>query len=212
MAGMGGKLPLACYRSPMTLTMNGSILYRAHRLRFIIVALLLVPFTFLIAWPAYDGVFLGDSEVRGAWLTIPLSGLYLWFDYMLVAKLIWPPEIEVSLNGIRWSNYAMLQWPTSYAWQDIDGPEQTWGAHGVSLLQMVVKATGKKLRLPPSHFGATYDEMAAVISAARAGKLISPEQWRTEHPQHPLKHWLLDWGLPVSLAIVVVAALNWFKL
>jgi hypothetical protein len=208
---MGGKLPLGRYRSAMAVTMNGFVLYRAHRLRYALGALLLFPLTILIVWLAYDGVFLGDSEVRGAWLTIPLSGLYFWLDYTLVVKLIWPPELEVSLSGISWSNYAMFQWPATYQWREIDAPEQTWGTHGVSLLQMVVKATGRKLRLAPSHFGATYDEMAAVISAARAGTLISPEQWRTEHPQHPLKHWLLEWGLPVLLVVVIAFALGWFR-
>jgi hypothetical protein len=131
---------------------------------------------------------------------------------MLIAKLIWPPELEVSLKGIHWSNYAMLQWPATYDWQDIEGPEQTSGAQGVPLLQIVVKATGRKLRLPPSHFGASYDEMAAVISAARGGNLISPDQWRSEHPRHAIRHWLLDWGLPLGLAVVVALALGWFKI
>jgi hypothetical protein len=191
---------------------NGVIIYRAHRLRFIIAAILLVPFSVFIAWLGYDGIFLGDSDVREAWLAIPLGGLYLWFDYMLIAKLIWPPELQVSLNGIRWSNYAMFQWPAAYGWQDIDGPEETNGAQGVPLLQLVLKATRRKLRLPPSHFGATYEEMAAVISAARAGKVISPDQWRSEHPPHRLRHWLLDWGLPVGLAVVVAFALGWLKI
>lgn len=190
---------------------NGVITYRAHRLRFVIGALFLLPFTFVIAWLAYDGIVLGDSEVSEAWLTIPLLGLYLWFDYVIVAKLVWPPELQISLNGIAWSNYAMFQWPVSYGWQDIDGPEPTSGAYGVPLLQITVKQTGRKLKLPPSHFGATYDELAAVISAARAGNIISPESWLSEHPQHRFRRWLLDWGLPLSLAVVVAAALGWFR-
>ena len=161
---------------------NGVILYRANRLRFIIVALFLIPFTILIAWLAYDGIFLGDTEVSGAWLTLPLLALYIWFDYMLAAKLIWPPELGISPTGINWSNYAMMQWPATYAWQDLEGPELTSGSEGVPLLQFVVKATGRKLKLPPSHFGATYDEMAGVISAAKRGRLVSPEQWRSENP------------------------------
>ena len=161
---------------------NGVILYRANRLRFVIAALFVVPFTVLIALLAYDGIFLGDTDVNGRWLTLPLAALYLWFDYMFVAKLIWPPELGVSLRGISWSNYAMLQWPANYAWQEVEGPELTSGAHGVALLQFVVKATGRNLKLPPSHVGATYEEMAAVISAARDGRLISPEQWRSQNP------------------------------
>jgi hypothetical protein len=196
----------------MTVTRNGSVLlYRAGRLRFVIGALLLVPFTVLIAWLAYDGILVDDTEVTGAWLTIPVLGLYIWFDYMLFAKLVWPPELEVSAQGIRWANYAIFQWPASYGWQDIDGPELTSGANGVPLLQIVVKKTGRKLKLQPSHFGATYDEMEAAISAARAGKLISPDAWRSEHPQHRFRHWLLDWGLPISLGIVVAIVLGWFK-
>jgi hypothetical protein len=190
---------------------NGVILYRANRLRFVLVTLFLVPFTILIGWLAYVGLLLGDAEVRDAWFALPLGALYIWFDYMIVAKLIWPPELGISLIGVSWSNHAMMQWPATYGWQDIDGPEQTVGSGGVPLLQFVIKATGRKLKLPPSHFGATYEEMAAVISAAKAGTLISPEQWRTEHPPHPLKQWLLQWGLPLLLAVVIALALGWFK-
>lgn len=191
--------------------MNGSIVYRAHRLRFIIVSLFVFPFTALIAVWAYDGFVLRDPDVGDAWLTLLLGPLYVWFDYIVVAKLIWPPELEVSLMGIRWSNYAMLQWPAEYGWQDIDGPEQTSGAHGVPLLQFIVKTTGRSLKLAPSHFGATYNEMAAVISAARGGKLLSPEQWRSEHPPHAFRHWLQEWGLPLLFGVGVAIVLTWFK-
>lgn len=102
----------------------------------------------------------------------------------------------------------MLQWPANYGWQDIEGPEQTSGAGGVPLLQLVVKATGRKLRLPPSHFGATYPEMESVISAAQAGRLISPQEWRSEHPQHRFRRWLSDWTVPLSLRAVAGFALD----
>lgn len=174
-------------------------------------AVLFVPMTGLIAWLAYDGVFLGDSEVRGAWLMIPTTGFYVWLDYVLVTKLLWPPELAVTLSGIRWSNYAMLQWPATYAWQEIDGPEQSSGSGGVPLLQFVVKASGRKLKLPPSHFGSTYDEMAAVVSGARNGKLMSSDEYRAEHPPHRLRHWLLDTGLPIALGLVIAIALGWSK-
>lgn len=190
--------------------MNSLILYRANRLRFIIGALFLIPFTGLIAMWCYEGFVLRDHDVHDAWLSVPLGALYVWLDYLLVAKLLWPPELEISLKGIRWSNYAMLQWPASYGWQDIEGPQPTRGAQGVPLLRFVVKATGRKLELPPSHFGASYEEMAAVISAAKGGTLISPERWRTEHPPHAFRHWLLEWGLPLLLGVVVAIALGWF--
>lgn len=76
----------------MTDTMSRSILYRANRLRFIIVALFLIPVTALIAVWAYDGLVLHDPDVRDASLTFPLGALYIWFDYMVVAKLAWPPK------------------------------------------------------------------------------------------------------------------------
>jgi hypothetical protein len=190
---------------------NGVIDYRAHRLRFAIGVLILVPATALLGWLAYDGIVLGDRDVRGDWFIIPLGGLYVWLDCMLVAKLIWPPELQISLEGIRWANYALLQWPASYGWHDIEGPEQASSPHGVPLLQIVVKATGRKLKLPPSHFGATYDEMAAAISAAQAGRLISPNEWRSEHPSHRLRRWLLDAGLLIGLGLIAAIARGWFK-
>ena len=196
----------------MMVSANGSIDYCAHRLRFILAAVFLVPLTLGIGALAYDGVALGDTEVRSAWILVVLAPIYLWFDFIIVAKLISPPRLSISLSGIRWANPALLEWNTDYDWQDINGPEQTSGGGGVPLLQVVVKATGRKLKLPPSHFGATYDEMAAVISAARSGKLIAPEQWRSEHPQHPLKHWLVEWGLPIVGGLVIALTLHGWRL
>lgn len=83
---------------------DGSILYRAHRVRFIIAAVFLVPFTVAIIVLGYDGIFLGDSDVRGVWVLMPMAFLFTWLDCMVVAKLIRPPELEVSTRGIRWAN------------------------------------------------------------------------------------------------------------
>jgi len=204
----GWKADVSLVRWVMTTTTNGALIYRAHRLRFILTALLLLPMTVGIGALVYDGVLLGDPEVRGAWLLLALGPIYLWLDYVTVAKLISPPEFEVSPAGIRWQNPAMLQWSREYNWNDIDGPEAISGKNGVPLLQVVVKASGRKLKLPPSHFGATYDEMAAVMSAARAGTFNSPQRWRAEHPQHPLKHWVLEWGLPLAGGIVLALVLH----
>ena len=184
---------------------RASILYRAHRLRFVLFAPIAIAFTVGMFALGYDGLIRGDHEVRGAWLCFPLCALFLWFDWIIFAKLIWPPEMEVSLTGIRWSNRSMLEPDTRYDWQNIEGPEQGFGSKGVSLLEIVVKTTGRRLRLPPSHFGATYDEMAAVITAAKNGHMISPQQWRHEHPQHPLKDWLINWGLPIAGGVLIAA-------
>jgi len=182
-----------------------TILYRAHRLRFALFAPISIAFTVGMFALGYDGLISGDPEVRGAWLCLPLGALFLWFDWILFAKLLWPPEMEVSLTGIRWANRSMLEPDTSYGWQDIDGPEQSIGSKGVPLLELIVKTTGRWLRLPPSHFGATYEEMAAVIKAAKNGTLITPQQWRNEHPRHMLKDWVINWGLPIAGGVLIVA-------
>lgn len=186
---------------------DGVIIYRAHRLRFIVAALILGPATALMLWLAYYGIVHRDIDVRGVLIAILVGPIYVWLDWGIFAKLIRPPEMDISLKGVRWSNYAMLERPTDYLWKELEGPEPATGGYGVPLLQFVVTSTGRKLRLPPGHFGATYDEMAAVISAARGGRLISPEQWRSQHPQHPFRHWLIDWGLPLLLGGIISIAL-----
>lgn len=173
--------------------------------------LFLLPFTVLMAALAYDGLILGDKNVNGAWATPFIGALFIWFDYIVVVKLVRPPELEVTLRGIRWANYSMFEPSTWYGWDDIEGPEQSAGTNGIPLLQIVVRATGKKLRLPPSHFGATYEEMAAIIAAARSGKFVSPDEWHSTHPQHLLRRWLTDWGLPLSLGVAIAAVLIWLK-
>ena len=182
-----------------------TVLYRAHRLRFALFIPFAITFTVFTAALAYDGLILGDGEVRGAWLLLPLSGVFLWFDWVILAKLIWPPELEISPGGIRWENRSMREPSTFYVWQDIDGPEQSIGGKGVTLLEMTVIATSKRLRLPPSHCGATFDEMAAVMASAKRGVILSPQAWRAENPQHPVKDWVINWGLPLAGGALIAA-------
>ncbi len=181
----------------MAIATDRTITYRARRLRFIVTACFLMPITAGTAALAYDGIVLGDSAVRSAWLLIALGPLYLWFDYIVIAKIVSPPKLVISREGVIWSNPALLEWSRTYLWSEIDGPEKAAGSNGVLLLQIIVKATGRKLRLPPSHFSSTYDEMAAAIAVTRTGASFSPEQWRSAHPQHPFKHWVREWGLPL---------------
>lgn len=184
-------------------TENDTILYRAHRLRFIICALFLLPLT--VGMGALVFVH-ADAHDRGGFLMPILAALFLWLDFVVVVKLIWPPEIEISTSGIRLSNRALFV-DGAYSWNEIDGPVQSSGSGGVPILDMKVIANDKKIRMPPSHFGATYEEMAEVISSARSGRLIAPLQWRTDHPQKKLYQWLKNWGLPLlvggGIAIVL---------
>lgn len=146
---------MVCYCRVMTVTTNGSITYRAHRLRFIVAALFLVPMTAGIAALAYEGLLLGDSAVRNAWVLIALGPIYLSFDYIVLAKIVSPPEFTLCAEGITWANPALFEWSRTYSWSEINGPEKTVGSIGVPLLQIIVKGTGRRLRLPPSHFGST---------------------------------------------------------
>lgn len=183
---------------------NRSILYRVHRWRFVVLAPLAAVVTAIPIFMIY-AVTSGDVDGgSSALLVVPLIGLAGYLDFVFAVKLIWPPEIEISLDGIRWLNRAM---PGSgrYAWNELDGPSEVRAGHGVSLLQMIVVATGRKLRYPPSHFGVTYDEMAAVIEAAQEGRLLDLQQWRRDHPGHPLLDWLLNWGLALALAAGFIA-------
>lgn len=151
---------------------------------------------------------LTEGGVRNALLIPPMLGVIGYLDFVVAVKLIWPPEIEVSLGGLRWVNHTM-RGSGNYTWAELDGPSQVYAGHGVSLLQMTVMATGRTLKYPPSHFGATYAEMAAVIEAAQAGRLLDPQQWRRDHPPHPFRDWALDWGLPILGAIGVAWVMRW---
>jgi len=68
----------------------------------------------------------------------------------------------------------------------------------------VVKSSGRQVDLPLTDIGgATYDEVAAVVSSARDGKIMLPEQWRAQNTRHRLRAWLLAWGLPIAGATLV---------
>jgi len=173
-----------------------------------LVALVFLPFSVAMFFAGWTNANFSDpSDVVFVALIGPL---YLWFNYILLVKLIWPPEMEISANGIRVDNRALFAVGT-YGWSDIDGPDEGKGASGVPLLEMTVKASGKKIRMPPSHFGATYPEMAEVISSARSGHLIDPQLWRADHPRDKLRQRLKDWGLPLLFGGGVGIALALFN-
>lgn len=184
------------------------ILYRANRLRFAVATALIAPVAILFLVLAFSDFASGDGD-QGL-LMAGLDLFFLWLGYIFVANSIWPPELEISFRGVRLFKRGLFV-SGSYAWEDLDGPVEVRGGYGVPLLQMIVRATGKKLRVPPSHFGATYEEMAAVIEGAQEGRLIDRARWRAEHPPHPLRDWLLDWGLPILLAVIVICIRRYLK-
>lgn len=184
------------------------IRYQASRPRFVIGTALLVPVTGLVLAGAYDELLAGSVGSFLFWLA--LGGLYLFLSYVFITKLIWPPQVEISPTGFRYTNRG-LRSGRDYRWEEVEGPTETRGAYGVPLVEMAVKSSGQKLRFPPSHFGASYGEMAAVINDARAGGSTTPEEWREEHPRNRLKEWMLDWGIPIFLGGAAGIVLSWFK-
>jgi hypothetical protein len=175
----------------------------------VIGALFLIPITILLVMMA--GYRPPDGEAANPLIELMIGGLYLWFDYMIIAKLIWPPEVEISLSGIRFSNRAMFA-SGSYDWSELDGPVPgNGGSFQYRVPLLIMTAPDRTYRIPPSHFDATYAEMAAVIEAARDGRLIGPARWRSENPQHRVRHWLLDWGLPIALAVGLAIGLAYLR-
>lgn len=171
-----------------------TISYKARRLRFGIGATLLIPMTAVMLWLA-DSAFKRSAGQALLWSA--LVCLYVFLSYVVITKLVWPPEVEISVTGFRYTNRG-LRIGGTYRWDELDGPIQIPGVYGVPLVQMIVKSSGRKLRFPPSHFDATYGEMAAVIDNARAGHLVNPEGWREEHPRNRLREWTVQWGLPIA--------------
>jgi hypothetical protein len=144
--------------------------------------------------------FFGDHElVVVAWCALVLTPFLVWTDYVAFVKLVRLDELEISTEGIRRVGHAARQRETCYEWQELDGPRSFAGRSG-TFLEFVVKATGRTFVLAPSLFGTTADEMEALISAAQERRIVSPEQWRSEHPLHPFRQLLLEWGLPLLMA------------
>jgi hypothetical protein len=158
---------------------------------------------------AYVGIVNGDKDVKGAWLLVPMAVLLGWLTYKFVINLVRPPKLEVSRNGLSWTNFDAAD--ANYRWQDIEGPQLKKVGRSALFMCFVVKATGRKVDLPLNDIGrATYDEIAAVISSAREGSVISPEEWRVEHPQHSFRRWMINWALPVAGGILWATVLIHF--
>ncbi len=160
----------------MEAVLGDTVVYRAERARFIIgAAFLLIPTALAAALLYWD---FADREMGQLFLAVLLFGLCGWMDFIVIMKSLWPPEVRIGTHSFAYTNRGLLVRGTSFAWNELDGPMQVAGSGGVPLVQMVVKATNKKLRFPPSHFGATYEEMAAVITSAQKGQIVDPTTWR----------------------------------
>jgi len=167
------------------------IVYRAHRIGSASWTLFFVALTLLGAAVAYAGIIAGDQDARHAWLVAPVAALCAFLAYRFGTNLIWPPELEISREGLRWAHFDTPD--ASFGWEDIDGPRLKKVGRAAQFVCFVVKATGRELDLALNDIGgATYDEIAAIISAARGGRIISPEEWRVHNPRHRIRDWLLN--------------------
>jgi hypothetical protein len=187
----------------MESVLGDTVVYRAERARFIIgTAFLLIPTGVAIALLYWD---FADRDTGQLFLAVLLLGLCSWMDIIVIMKALWPPEVRIGVHSFAYTNRGLLIRGTSHAWDELDGPTQVSGSGGVPLVQMIVKATNKKLRFPPSHFGANYDEMAAVITAAQKGQLVDPMTWRASHPRISIPGWVA----PLLLLVGLVGGLLW---
>ena len=179
-----------------------TIVYRAETSRFIVFSPLCVLFTALLVVLVYSNLI--DRDWVQAALTVGGLGLFVFLDYVLLTKALWPPEVKISVDGFSYVNRG-LRIGGWYGWNDLDGPAQTAGGGGVPLVQMTIRSSGKKLKFPPSHFGVSYDEMAAAITEAQEGRIIDIAQWRGSHPNFRLPGWLA----PALFVVGIVGGLAW---
>lgn len=157
------------------------VVYRARRLGIIVWAFVFVPLTVLCVAFAFAGIVIGDTDVRFAWLMVPLSALLGLLSYKFVKNLIWPPRLEISREGLSWVNFDAAD--ASYGWEEIEGPQLKTIRlrNDIFFVTFIVKSTGCEVDLLLNDIGgATYDEVAAVISSARRGAIISRAGERDE--------------------------------
>jgi hypothetical protein len=95
---------------------------------------------------------------------IPLSG-FLLLTAWAVAGIVWPPDIQVSENGVRYSKWGRIR---AFDWSDIDGPVRgpVVGIH--QMLKLTVRATGEEVLIAPSLFDSSYEQLAGVMDEAKA--------------------------------------------
>jgi hypothetical protein len=108
---------------------------------------------------------------------VPLA-LFLLLTAWSVAGLIWPPELAVSVTGLRYSKWGKAR---SFKWSDLDGPSPGPTFASGKTLMLTVKSTGEQVSLGPSLFDCTYAELADIMNDAKAGRLTTSGMWRRSH-------------------------------
>lgn len=187
------------------LTGAPAIHFRAGRTRFAIGTFLVIPITFgfllsLIFRLTSDKPWTPAETIQVP-ISLLLEGVLIWLCYGLVVKLLWPPDLKISIEQFQ---YTLSGKSHVYPWGALVGPVETSGAYGVPLLQMTVESSGRKFLIPPSHFNSTYAEMAGIIADAQRGCLTTPEAWRAQHPRTGIPEWAIRLLIALGGAAIAV--------
>jgi hypothetical protein len=145
-----------------------AIRFRVGRTRFA----LFLPIGLLLC--GFGAFLVYNGQIGGL---VPLA-LFLFLTAWAVAGLVWPPELDVSLTGLRYSKWGKGR---SFKWVDLDGPNPGPTFASGATLTLTVKSTGEKLSLGPSLFDCTYAELADIMNDAKAGRLTTSGTWRKAH-------------------------------
>jgi hypothetical protein len=111
-------------------------------------------------------------------IALGILAFFLLLTAWAVAGLIWPPELAVSVTGLRYSKWGKVR---SFNWSDLDGPHPGPTFASGTTLTFTVKSTGEQLSLGPSLFDCTYAELADIMNDAKAGRLTTSGLWRRTH-------------------------------
>ena len=115
---------------------------------------------------ALSGFLLADGQLI-AILILPIPLLLLAWA---IACLVWPPELHVSLSGLRYSKWGKVR---SFTWSELDGPHPGPTFAGGTTLAFNVRSTGEQLSIAPSLFDCRYAELADIMNDAKAGRVTT---------------------------------------
>jgi hypothetical protein len=115
--------------------------------------------------------------------------------YFSVLQAKYPSWVEITTSGFTLSSYRTIN---TYSWSELDDPKLV----SLGRAGRFIKFESPSIILSPSQFRCRDDEMLEILKSARSGQLISPDQWRREHPFRRWKTTIVIVGLLLLVLII----------
>ena len=114
--------------------------------------------------PAFRGILLATACV----IEIILC---LWAVTVIIRRMIWPDQLEISETGIKISKYGKQE---SYLWSELGNPTSRIGRNGNPIgISVPILQCSKTVEVPARLYNQPFQTVLVALCQAKSGHLVS---------------------------------------